>query len=322
MKARQRLKELMLKFEESDLQKALNHLHGLGKSEGENLEKAPLIFEGDEENPYKTVWRIQNERGEGPIHSRKDSGIRTVDTKWKQKSPTFSSDKGFDEQDLKHFYSVKPEKVPRSKKGLADAFGWGPNPKLRFGVEKPEHIHGYFSPKEMDHLSRQGYKLTPVKAKKIWASKHQVFFEPYKEPVKKSASDRLQELMTAFDEEGLGKGARGDWEKEGYEIHYKKTQPGKSFIEEHGVNPVVLQGDHHVIVTHQGKAVGWASFTSYKNHIQPVNVEVKKEHRRKGLATAMYRHAEQSVGKKIEPSFLQSKEAESLWSQPNRPFGK
>jgi hypothetical protein len=35
----------------------------------------------------------------------------------------------------------------------------------------------------------------------------------------------------------------------------------------------------------------------------------------------MYRLAEKESGKKISPDEDQTKDAEKLWSQPNRPFG-
>jgi hypothetical protein len=51
-------------------------------------------------------------------------------------------------------------------------------------------------------------------------------------------------------------------------------------------------------------------------------VYVQKEHRRQGLATGMYEHAEKVSGLKIVPSEFQSPGGEDLWSPKDRSFGK
>jgi len=61
---------------------------------------------------------------------------------------------------------------------------------------------------------------------------------------------------------------------------------------------------------------------------------VEPSHRRKGIASAMYQHAEKHAGARMktaaevaarignDPEDYFSSDAEKLWSQPNRPFGK
>jgi hypothetical protein len=58
------------------------------------------------------------------------------------------------------------------------------------------------------------------------------------------------------------------------------------------------------------------------NVLKPGYVVVDEDHRRRGLATAMYQHAERVLGKKINPGSIQTDEGSALWAQPNRPFGK
>jgi hypothetical protein len=50
-------------------------------------------------------------------------------------------------------------------------------------------------------------------------------------------------------------------------------------------------------------------------------VEVDKPHQRKGIATEMYKWAEELSGMKMEPSLPHSKDAEAFWNQPEREFG-
>jgi hypothetical protein len=54
-----------------------------------------------------------------------------------------------------------------------------------YGFETPEHAHSWFSPKMMTRLGSEGFKLTPVHAKRVWRSisGKQVLFEPLKDPV-------------------------------------------------------------------------------------------------------------------------------------------
>lgn len=73
-----------------------------------------------------------------------------------------------------------------------------------------------------------------------------------------------------------------------------------------------------------GKNVGRADmlYFSPQNEMVVSSVDVFPEHRRRGIATAMYEHAEKETGRKIHPSMYQSREGKSLWLQPNRKFGK
>lgn len=107
----------------------------------------------------------------------------------------------------------------------------------------------------------------------------------------------------------LEKGLRGDWSKEGYTISHTDREPSGYFT----VSAFDSSGKEvgNVQVGHHGKR-GLFSNGTY----------VEPEHRRKGLAGAMYQHAEKITGRKFVPSDDQSTDGEYLWSQPSRPFGK
>lgn len=126
-------------------------------------------------------------------------------------------------------------------------------------------------------------------------------------PVKKSEND-LQKM-----------GVRGDWKKEGYTIDVDDMDDLDLWIRARDS---------------KGKPVGHAQIghasIDYKKDGQPkpqespdpVWTSVDPEHQRKGLATAMYQMAEEKLGRKLQPSLFQSPDAEKLWNQPKRPFGK
>jgi len=108
--------------------------------------------------------------------------------------------------------------------------------------------------------------------------------------------------------EFLDKGAKGDWEKEGYNISHK-IDKDKIYVFAHDKN--------------QNKA-GQVTFIDKGNYIKnaPAHIAwVGEPHQRKGIATAMYQHAEKITGKKTKRG-MTTGEGPALWSQPNRPFGK
>ena len=73
-----------------------------------------------------------------------------------------------------------------------------------------------------------------------------------------------------------------------------------------------------------GEHVGAATFTHTGNTITPGTVVVDEDHQRKGLASAMYAHAEKQTGKKLTPSANQTPEGAALWSgnKSNPQFAK
>ena len=75
---------------------------------------------------------------------------------------------------------------------------------------------------------------------------------------------------------------------------------------------------------HGGKRVGWALMTHQGANLHPDDVNVDPEHRRNGLASAMYAHAEKATGKTIIPSQAQQAPGQALWAgnATNPQFGK
>jgi GNAT superfamily N-acetyltransferase len=65
---------------------------------------------------------------------------------------------------------------------------------------------------------------------------------------------------------------------------------------------------------HGGKRVGWALMTHQGASLHPDDVNVDPSHRRKGLASAMYAHAEKVTGKTVAPSQAQQDPGKALWA--------
>lgn len=114
--------------------------------------------------------------------------------------------------------------------------------------------------------------------------------------------------------ESLTKGARGDWQSEGYTI--KPTHQNDEMVQ-------------FTAYDKKGEYVGHANFIHTNSMTdKPLDemfaetTRVHPKHQRKGLATSMYRMAEKHMGRPVRPSSFQSESAQKLWNQPNRPFGK
>jgi len=73
-----------------------------------------------------------------------------------------------------------------------------------------------------------------------------------------------------------------------------------------------------------GAHVGNAKFWHNEHSLTPASVVVDEDHQRKGLASAMYSHAENATSAKIVPSANQTEEGAKLWegNLKNKQFGK
>jgi len=101
----------------------------------------------------------------------------------------------------------------------------------------------------------------------------------------------------------------------GYTFEYGPYPHGPSWAD-----PMVQVTAHH-----NGQRVGHVTFSVNGNTMKPCNVEVVSEHRRKGLASAMYAHAESKAwGRKIVPSGMQTPDGQALWAgnERDKQFGK
>lgn len=83
-----------------------------------------------------------------------------------------------------------------------------------------------------------------------------------------------------------------------------------------------LWGDILVFDGESGTEIGRASYGLPKED-SPLKaaVDVRKDMRRKGVASNIYIWIESLTGKKLHPDLPHSKDAELFWANPNRRFG-
>lgn len=102
--------------------------------------------------------------------------------------------------------------------------------------------------------------------------------------------------------------------KEGITISHEEiasSHPNKKAID-------VFAHDRHG--NQIGRATVEHSKYSHSKHAEVLDVEVKPEHRRKGVATAMYQHAEQVTGRELKPSKDRTESGTKFW-QGTRGYG-
>lgn len=110
----------------------------------------------------------------------------------------------------------------------------------------------------------------------------------------------------------LKKGKMGDWRQEGYRFEHKE-----------GVNPNTKMPYLQVhAYAPNGEKVGYAAFEESGNDWEPQWVNVATSHQRKGLASAMYQHAEQKTGRNVVPSQSQTTEGKKFSDARQRSFKK
>lgn len=88
---------------------------------------------------------------------------------------------------------------------------------------------------------------------------------------------------------------------------------GYKFSHEHhdlGNGEMVTKVNVH---TPEGEHVGASTFRHQGNTVVPGTVVVDDDHQRRGIASAMYAHAEKQTGKKLAPSANQTPEGAALW---------
>jgi GNAT superfamily N-acetyltransferase len=115
--------------------------------------------------------------------------------------------------------------------------------------------------------------------------------------------------------ESVDEGANGDWKKEGITLDSRVIPHGSC---DYGLGGMIVTAHDK-----NGTEVG-----TLEVHIQDNktlfsrDAAVDSEFQRKGIATAMYQYAERKLKRKFRDSRARSKDADGLWSQPNRPFGE
>lgn len=106
--------------------------------------------------------------------------------------------------------------------------------------------------------------------------------------------------------ESLKKGLKGDWKKEGFVIGHEPKMDGHIYVyARHPKDPLT---------------VGMLMF--HPDDMIPLRSNVREEHQRKGIASAMYSYAEKITGKKMNRGTTQSDEAKAFWANKKRKFGK
>lgn len=115
----------------------------------------------------------------------------------------------------------------------------------------------------------------------------------------------------------LKKGEHGDWKQEGYKLNISEPfehRDGREYTVD--------------VISPTGTEAGYFHFNHYNNHpvhgnkIHVMDANVFGNHKRKGIASSVYRMMEEHTGAKIhqEPT-QQTSAAKKLWSNPNRSFG-
>lgn len=136
------------------LAKAQAVMKELKARKAEPLVKMAVIHDNAE--APMTVYRVQNERGQGPYEGM------GIDTTWRPED--YNTEDHSPEDD----FSAKDMK----------ALDESPAPKFAFS--HPDHATKWFSKEGLDHLAREGYTLKAIPASKVWRSKTktQVMFHP------------------------------------------------------------------------------------------------------------------------------------------------
>jgi GNAT superfamily N-acetyltransferase len=111
----------------------------------------------------------------------------------------------------------------------------------------------------------------------------------------------------------LLKGEKGNWKSENYKVSVNHANTNSDYVNIHAHDK-------------DGNKVADSTFKHHGPHLRALDVDVKPEHRRKGIASAMYAHAEEHTGKKLHAtssdSSSRTSEGQALWSNPKRTFGK
>lgn len=159
---------------------ALASINFLGKTE--ELAKMAMIH--DDPSKPMTVWRVQNEQGEGPYgwgskKPKKEGVAPFVKPAPGQPAPALRED-----EEVSPVQKLRQMKIPHpgGPGPMQDFSPDEPYTKAKYGFESPEHAHHWFGGEAgLNALAEQGYRLTPVLARQVWRgnSGRQVIFHPH-----------------------------------------------------------------------------------------------------------------------------------------------
>lgn len=189
-------------------------------------------------------------------------------------------------------------------------------------IVKPNHRSEVATPESVPQSSKFHQAITEREPGAI--SGQQFVNKVYKDAQLKAIANLPKDQQAAVKEklgynksESLTKGLKGDWKKQGYYLRYHKPgtyAPGERYRQIHMVTA-------HDIA---GKKVGQlAGEDTGDGNFQAIMVNVDPQHRRRGIGSSMYGLMERATKLKATPDLeSQSAEAEKMWDQPNRPFGR
>ena len=91
------------------------------------------------------------------------------------------------------------------------------------------------------------------------------------------------------------------------------AEPGRFLLHQKYVDP----SEQFTVKAYIGKTqVGWVNFEIQDDHLEALDLYVDARHRRKGIATAMYRFAKE-LGNDIQPSKKQTGMGQKFWATKN-----
>jgi ribosomal protein S18 acetylase RimI-like enzyme len=64
----------------------------------------------------------------------------------------------------------------------------------------------------------------------------------------------------------------------------------------------------------KGTEIGWVNFEKQGDHLEALDLSIQSEHRRRGIATEMYRFARE-LGNSLAPSRLQTGMGKQFWNK-------
>jgi 8-oxo-dGTP pyrophosphatase MutT (NUDIX family)/GNAT superfamily N-acetyltransferase len=188
-----------------------------------------------------------------------------------------------------------------------------PDTKKADGVRSPRSGHTIKQLRQLKemgwHNPDTGVELSPTEGEEHLQRLQNSAADKKVVSITRAARKRRQAKEAASPEEWAGifsnlkKGEHGDWKKEGYKI---KSQ----HVKREGRTDLRVNAYHS-----SGKLVGSARFIDHGEHLAADNVWVQPEHQRKGLATAMYDHAERRKGVDVVSGGDTTGDAKAFWDK-------
>jgi hypothetical protein len=190
--------------------------------------------------------------------------------------------------------------------------------------------------KSIDTLAKAQVLMQELKSPKV-LSPQTITQHGHYHVERDSSSERpylvVHTLSKSTVQRGIGNlkdaGEIANWHQKKYKGEFKPglgkkvldPNAGYTFHHEHNGSMTTVRAFHP---DHIGDPVGVATFKHHGNALVAGTVGVDEAHQRRGVASAMYAHAQKVTGKTVHPSKLQTDEGEALWAgnAKNPQFGK